>query len=251
MRQKLSIVIPTLNEELYLPLLLDDLSDQTNKDFEVIIVDAKSEDDTKKVAQTYAKKLSLQFVVSPKRQVAHQRNLGAKHAKNSYVFFIDADTRLQNDVVEKVIKAIEKEKGLFYLPVIKPGTPSLFYKCVFACSINFVKLMHKVRRPLSIGPLIVIEKNLFDKIGGFDENIAIAEDHNIVIKAHRQGVKVRFIDDISCYFSMRRFDNDGPWTIGWEYIRYTGITLVKGGVLNPITQYEQGGQRYANPQNKN
>lgn len=246
MRVKLSVVIPTLNEEHYLPLLLGDLVTQTEKDFEVIIVDAKSEDDTKKVAQPYTKKLSLKFIESPKRQVAHQRNLGAKHATGKYIFFIDADTRIKEDVIEKITSTIQNEKGLLFLPIIKPSTDSLFYKFIFSSSIQFVKLVQRLGRPLSIGPLIVIENTLFHKIGGFDEKIAIAEDHNLIIKAYQNGVKAKIIDDISCYFSLRRFENDGVWNIGWQYIRYTGITLAKGGVAKPLSQYEQGGQRYNN-----
>lgn len=246
MRPKLSIVIPTLNEEHYLPLLLEDLTLQSEIDFEVIVVDAQSKDNTKKAALKYDKKLDLRFVDSPKKQVAFQRNYGAKQAKGNYIFFIDADTRIKNDVIQKIVTLIEKEKKLLYLPIIKPSTPSLFYKFVFASSINFVKLAQLLGRPLSIGPLIVIENKFFHKIGGFDEKIAIAEDHNLIIKAHQNGVKARIIDDISCYFSMRRFENDGPWTIGWQYIRYTGITLAKGGVQKPLAQYEQGGQRYTN-----
>jgi glycosyltransferase involved in cell wall biosynthesis len=250
MRPKLAIVIPTLNEEHYLPLLLEDLSNQTKKDFEVIIVDAKSKDNTRKVADLYKKKLALTFIESSKGHVAHQRNLGAAKAKSSYVFFIDADTRIDVDVVEKVLQHIEKEKGQLYLPVIQPGGKSKIHKFLFAGSITSVKLFHKIGRPISMGPIIVIAKTLFDQIGGFDEKIAIAEDHNLIIKAYKKGVKAKFIEDVNCYFSMRRFDSEGTWNIVWQYIRYTGITLVKGGVLKPISKYEQGGHVYKVPAQK-
>ena len=52
-----SIIIPSLNEEKYLPLLLEDLSQQTFKSFEVIIIDGKSEDKTIELAKTFNKKL--------------------------------------------------------------------------------------------------------------------------------------------------------------------------------------------------
>lgn len=246
MRPKLTIVIPTLNEEYYLPLLLDDLSKQTVKDFEVIVVDAKSEDATKKNTLAFKDKFQLQFIESPKRKVAHQRNLGATHANGEYIFFIDADTRIDADVIEKVFKKLDTGKSKLYLPVIKPGGTSKIHKFIFVCSISTVRILKTIGRPISMGPMIVIKKDLFDKIGGFDETIAIAEDHNLVIKAHRQGVKAVFIENINCYFSMRRFDAEGTWNIVWQYIRYTGITLAKGGVKKPISQYEQGGHLYQN-----
>lgn len=244
MRAKLSIVIPTLNEEHYLPLLLEDLSKQSVKDFEVIIVDAKSQDNTQKATLAYQKKLSLQFLESSKGKVARQRNIGAAHAKSEYIFFVDADTRIDKDVIEKVLQHIDKDKKQLYLPVIKPDGSSKIHKFLFVCSINSVRILHAVGRPISMGPMIVITKKLFDEIGGFDETIAIAEDHNLIIKAFRKGIKAKFIENVNCYFSMRRFDAEGTWNIVWQYIRYTGITLVKGGVLKPISKYEQGGHLY-------
>ena len=74
-----SIVIPALNEEHYLPRLLLDLSKQTFQDFEVILVDAKSDDDTIGMAKQFEKKFgTLTILNSDKRNVAHQRNLGSQ-----------------------------------------------------------------------------------------------------------------------------------------------------------------------------
>src|SRR6266480_923896 len=97
-----SIIIPTLNEEHYLPKLLTDLQKQTQQNFEVIVVDGKSEDNTKEQAISFAKKLPLKFIETPTRNVSHQRNLGAKHALGAYLFFLDADTRIDRDTIEKI-----------------------------------------------------------------------------------------------------------------------------------------------------
>jgi len=56
MKPFFSIVIPTLNEEKYLPNLLNDLTKQKEKDFEIIVVDGKSEDRTIDIAIKYKKK---------------------------------------------------------------------------------------------------------------------------------------------------------------------------------------------------
>ena len=135
MSPKLSIVIPTLNEENYLPLLLTDLQNQTEKDFEVIIVDAKSQDSTKKVAHSFTKILQLQFIEAQKKRAAFQRNVGAKHVKSEYIFFLDADTRIDNDVIAKILQRIQKEKHLLYLPFVQPSTSSPLHRFLFFCSI--------------------------------------------------------------------------------------------------------------------
>ena len=91
-----SIVIPTLNEEKYLPLLLRDLTEQTFTKFEVIVVDGNSDDQTIKEAQKFKNKLTLKTITVKKRQVGFQRNIGAKKTRAPWVIFMDADNRLPN-----------------------------------------------------------------------------------------------------------------------------------------------------------
>jgi len=91
-----SIVIPTLNEECYLPNLLCDLSRQTCRDFEVIVVDANSEDQTNYQAQQFKERFdAFTFLASTKRNVSHQRNLGADRAVADWLIFLDAQADRQ------------------------------------------------------------------------------------------------------------------------------------------------------------
>lgn len=80
MKPFFSVIIPTLNEEKYLPHLLGDLSKQSNKEFETIIIDGKSEDLTQKKALSFSKELSMKLIESRKRNVSVQKNLGGKAA---------------------------------------------------------------------------------------------------------------------------------------------------------------------------
>jgi glycosyltransferase involved in cell wall biosynthesis len=111
-----SIVIPTLNEEVYLPKLLQDLTHQTQKSFEVIVVDGKSEDNTKEIALSFAKKLPLRFFSTPTRNVSFQRNYGSQKAKGEYLLFLDADARCSGQLLNKFAKGIQKKGGKLFLP---------------------------------------------------------------------------------------------------------------------------------------
>jgi glycosyltransferase involved in cell wall biosynthesis len=243
MEPVISVIIPTLNEEIALPNLLQDLVLQTDDRFEVIIVDGNSSDKTHEKATTFDKKLLSNFIIAPKAHLATQRNLGAKNAKTNYLFFVDADSRLAPDVIKTLLFHIEKEKGLLYLPHIAPSTPTMMNRFLVSLTINSVKTLQRIGKALSIGPLIVIEKHLFDRIGGFSEVTTASEDHNLVIKAHQAGVKAVFLDDVHCIFSMRRFDKHGTWSILWQYTVFTAETLFKGAVYNKV-DYEMGGQKY-------
>jgi len=245
MRPVISVIIPTLNEENYLPKLLTDLKKQTEKKFEVIIVDGYSDDKTKEVVSMFKHDLNLYFFNSSKRHLALQRNIGANKAKGEYLFFVDADTRIKSDAIEKAIFHITQEHHGVYLPVIVSSNPRLSYKTLVASTVILVKLLQKIGIPLSIGPIILIKKDLFDTIGGFSLQTTASEDHNLIIKAYKKGEKARFLSDVGCTFSMRRFERDGICNILWKYTIFTIETLIKGGVYKK-SNYEMGGHNYEN-----
>ena len=104
-----SIVIPTLNEESSLPKLLSDLSLQTFKNFEVIIVDGNSEDKTIIKSKYYSKQfISLTIITSKTRNVSTQRNKGGKIAIGKYIVFMDADERERKEDIT-MIRVMLKE----------------------------------------------------------------------------------------------------------------------------------------------
>ncbi len=244
MQPVISVIIPTLNEESYLPSLLTDLSEQTEKNFEVIVVDGFSDDGTKEQAMKFKSKLNFHFIESPKRHLSFQRNLAASKAKGSYLFFLDADTRIKPDAIAIALMHITKEHYGLYLPVIKPTNQQLRYRLLVSMAIDAVKFLHKLNKPLSIGPLILIRKDVFEKIGGFNLKTTASEDHNLVIKSHKAGEKAHFLPDVRCLFSMRRFERDGISKILWKYTVFTGETLIRGGVYQKAPQYEMGGHNY-------
>jgi glycosyltransferase involved in cell wall biosynthesis len=244
MQPVISVIIPTLNEENFLPNLLFDLKKQTEKNFEVIVSDGLSTDETKKRAIEFKDDLNLHVIESPKRHLSFQRNLGAREAKGSYLFFLDADTRIKPDAIEKALMHITKEQYGLYLPLIKPTNPKLRYKFLVSFAVNSIEFLNKLNIPLSIGPLILIRKDLFDKIGGFDLKTTASEDHRLVIKSHKLGEKAHFLSDVGCFFSMRRLESDGILSILWKYTLFTAETLVRGGVYQKATNYEMGGQYY-------
>ncbi len=108
--EKVSIVIITLNEERNLPHLLENLERQTARNFEVIVVDSKSTDATVAVARSFLNRLPLQIVEMPDRGVSLGRNTGASKAQYERLLFLDADTRLDPDFLEKAVGELEARR---------------------------------------------------------------------------------------------------------------------------------------------
>ena len=94
----LSIIIPTYNEEEYLPVLLDSIKEQNFKDYEIIVADANSEDKTREIAEEYG------CTVIEGGMPAVGRNNGAKIAKGEYLLFLDSDLKLTDEYLGDVLK---------------------------------------------------------------------------------------------------------------------------------------------------
>jgi glycosyltransferase involved in cell wall biosynthesis len=239
----ISIIVPTLNEEEYLPNLLSDLFKQYAKNFEVIVVDGRSEDLTEEKASIWNKRLNIHFIKSSKRNLSYQRNLGSKKALGEYLFFLDADSRIGADVTEKIEGYILREKKKLYLPYSKPDKPGLVNNVLFFFWIKFALLIDKMGKAFSLGPAIIMEKNFFMSINGFNEDAYVSEDQNLVIKALNKGVRARFMNDVFYVYSMRRFENENKALLLVKYTIFTVITLIKGVVLTKAITYKMGGTK--------
>lgn len=243
--RSLSIVIPTLNEELFLPKLLQDLLNQTDKNFELIVVDGKSEDKTKHEALKYQKKMKLLFLETEKRSVSYQRNLGGNTAKGDYIFFLDADSRLPKNYIKMLKKQIQINHYLMYIPALITKRDSKYNFAVLL--LNYLsQLSLSTRRPLCTGGSMVIEKSFFTFMGGFDESVYVAEDGEILMRAKKHGVSAYFIKSPYIHVSVRRIEYEGYITLVKKYILVMMHTLKNkdGVVKNKIFEYEMGGLRY-------
>jgi glycosyltransferase involved in cell wall biosynthesis len=111
-----SIIIPTLNEEKFLPKLLQDLQHQKYRHFETIVVDGNSEDKTVSIARSFLKQIPIRISEVKKRHVSYQRNYGAALATGHFLIFLDADTRVNSTFLSKLHKELHKSKSVLFLP---------------------------------------------------------------------------------------------------------------------------------------
>jgi hypothetical protein len=248
----LSVIIPALNEEKYLPRLLKDLANQSEKDFEVIVVDGNSEDQTAEKAVEFAAQCKLKLVVSKKRNLAHQRNLGAKNANGQYVIFLDADTRIGRQFVQKLKKSAHSSKYLLFLPLHVPEKAKYHDKLLFKVLSFFIEASQLTDKPFSYGPSAMLQRHFFDHIGGYDETIFVYEDHEIVQRIRKMGVHAKLLQNIQVHFSMRRFKNEGRLNVLRKYLIASMQLLSSGKVDEKAFTYEMGGSaEYLLKQKKN
>lgn len=240
MRPFFSIVIPTLNEEHYIPRLLLDLKKQREMNFETIIVDGNSEDKTKESALKFKKYFSLFFYENERKNIAYQRNFGAQKAHGNYLVFLDADGRISTFFTKVLKRYIERNKGLVFVPYNLPSEKDqqtlLTYRLI-----NFlIEFSLNTSKPFTNMGMIW-ERNFFSTIGGFDESLYLAEDHEIIQRAYKWGVRARFAKKVRVTYSLRRMKREGRWQLLYKYIRATAHILLKGDIKNEIFTYKMGG----------
>ena len=106
---RFSIIIPNYNSANWIVRLLDSIRNQTYKDYEIIIVDDMSEDNSVELIKNY-KGLEIQLIeLKRKRYNGGTRNEGVEHAKGDYILFIDCDDYFySNNAFEKISAEIDR-----------------------------------------------------------------------------------------------------------------------------------------------
>ncbi|MDD5862197.1 MAG: glycosyltransferase family 2 protein [Prevotella sp.] len=131
---KITIFTPTYNRGYSLPRLFESILKQTSKDFEWIIIDDGSTDNTEKLCQSWA--AQHQFITFVKKQNGGKFravNLGAKLAKGDWFFIVDSDDWLPADAIENII---EEEKNI--------SSQRIGVICGLKCYENGISLNKKV-----------------------------------------------------------------------------------------------------------
>lgn len=167
---KVSVIIPTYNEEKDLPNAIESLGFQTFTDFEIIVVDDGSTDNTKEVLRNLQSPISnLHFLEQDHKGAGAARNLGAKKAKGEILVFVDADMTFDESFLEKLSEPIRKNfhKGTFSKEEFVSNWENVWAKC---WNIN-EGWEEKRRHPKNYSdnqPVFrAILKKEFDKVGGF------------------------------------------------------------------------------------
>lgn len=110
--KKISIIIPCYNVAHYLGSCLASVFDQSmqEQDFEVLIINDGSTDDSQKVAEDFSKnKSNVKIISQQNKGLGGARNTGIKNATGDYLLFLDADDRLLPEVVEQILRLAQKE----------------------------------------------------------------------------------------------------------------------------------------------
>ncbi len=225
----ISIIIPTWNEEKYLPKLLECIKKQTYKDYEIIVADANSKDKTREVAKKYNCRIVKGGVP------AVGRNNGAKVAKGDILLFLDADVTIQKDFLEKALKELRerslKVSGCYLIPDSKHLGDRIGHAIL-----NMWFFIMQYIYPHMVGQCIFSAKSIHKKLDGFDQSILFAEDNDYVNRSKRF-CKFRILRTVKIVSSTRRFKYENRYILALKYVLCPFYRMVFGEIRTNIFNY--------------
>ncbi|HVZ12821.1 MAG TPA: glycosyltransferase [Patescibacteria group bacterium] len=217
-KPKVSVVIPAYNEGQFIAPTLKSLLNQSYKNFEIIVVDNNSTDDTRQVAAHFGARV----VLERKKGVAAARQAGFLSARGEIIASTDADSVVPENWLSKIVDKYDHEDivGL-------AGVNNLYSGAVAARAFGRFLFMAfwSIDRLVSggwnmAGFNMSVRKDAFLKIGGFDPDLKMGEDIDLSKKLRTVG-KIGIDPSLVVYSSGRRFSKGfiagvssyAPWWI--------------------------------------
>ena len=198
-----SIIIPCYNQAHFLPDCLESLLKQTYSNWEAIIVNDGSTDNTNEVAKSYCLIESrIRIIQKENGGLSSARNIGIKNAKGDRFIFLDSDDFLYEKCLENIASIIQKvnvncliQCGYSYITEDKQ-------KILSDVTVYKKKSLYPEILEGNLGPChsICISKKLVESIGFFDESLKSVEDWDFWMRAVKAGCTIEIISNPLVYY---------------------------------------------------
>lgn len=201
---KVSVIIPAYNNARFLQEAVESVFAQTYQDYEIIVIDDGSTDNTKEVLAPYLDR--IQYIYQPNRGASSARNTGIRHSHGDYIAFLDADDIWLPEKLRIQVEYLNNH----------PDT-AMVYALALRVDVNGRASNHRnmLKRSLPCGDIfnalffrdfitlssVVIRKRILDAIGLFDESFTHAEDHELWLRIARQ-FKIFGIGEYLCKYRL-------------------------------------------------
>jgi glycosyltransferase involved in cell wall biosynthesis len=243
--EPISIIVPCLNEEHYIGTLLACLARQIFQNFEVIVVDGNSEDDTFGAVERAISSLSVlsdkvRCVAAPTQGVAAQRNYGAALARHERLVFFDADVQIPNRFLEGTLKEIYRQDLDMATTVFEPISERVDDRLAYSIGNLYIQLQQYLK-PVAMGFCIFTTKQIHRDLDGFDEEITLGEDYDYVHRAAELEVTFKVLTKERAYVSIRRLKKEGRLPYYYKAVMSELLSLVKDKKeVSGLIEYEMG-----------
>ena len=241
---RISIIVPIFNEEKYIAKCLESIvqSDYDKKRMEVLLVDGGSTDKTVEIIKEYQKGYPFfRLFENPEKIVPVAMNLGIENAKGDFVIRLDAHASYPKDYFLKLVSWSEKLDadnvgGIVVTKVKNKNRISNAIRNVLSDRLGVGSAFRsgaKKIREVDTVPFGCYKKDLFDRIGLYNERLVRNQDIELNKRLKRSGGKIYIVPEIQCtYFARESFRElaknsfeNGKWNILTAYYTKTFSSL--------------------------
>lgn len=239
-----SIIIPTLNEADYIGRLLEDLLEQTETAFEIIVVDGGSQDKTQEKIEQCAHQLPVIYIKSDRANVSRQRNIGARYAKGTYLVFFDADSQIPPKFLSSIRKHLKTSSCDYLTTYIFSDSKNVYDKAIERLINISIEIGSLIDRPFVVGANFIVSKTVFEKIGGFREEVKYAEDYDLAVRLYEKHYTLDILKSPRLVFSLRRYRHEGRLKVLRKNAQAALHVLTRGPITKDLFDYPMGGAIY-------
>jgi succinoglycan biosynthesis protein ExoA len=215
-RPTVSVVLPVRNEGRFIGSVLQELAEQDfpHEDYEIIIVDGESTDDTVAVASKYRDRFDrFQIIENPKRLSASARNLGYRAATGEFILYVDGHCRIPSKRLLTDMAAIFRQNDVDALCRPQPQTAgpqtyfqqavSLARSSVLGHALDSTIYNDQERVVPAASSGAMYRRDVFDRIGEFDEHFDACEDVEFNTRIDKAGLKAMISPRLTIEYAAR------------------------------------------------
>lgn len=199
-----SVIIPVYNDPEGLRRTVESLLKQTADEYEVIIADNGSTDQTRLFAKQYATRDRVRRVVEDETQSSYAaRNAGIDAAKGNILAFVDADMWVENDWVKSVQHRVRNNNIDYMGCHVEIVAESETIWAQYNQAIGFRVRRYIEKKNFAPTCCLVVQRHVIEKVGPFDKRLISSGDLEFGHRVHNAGIQQEFVSDIKMYHPAR------------------------------------------------
>jgi glycosyltransferase involved in cell wall biosynthesis len=192
-KHKVSVIIPAYNQCKFLGYAIQSVLDQTYQDFEVLVIDDGSTDDTGEVAKKF-RDPRIKYIYQDNQGLSAARNMGIRHAEGEYLTYLDSDDLFLPDKLKLLVSALDSQPEVGFvagqaIPIDESGNR---IGKIFNTPIPADVCQLLIGNPLHVGS-VMLRHSWQTRVGFFDETLRSYEDWDMWLRLSVAGCKMSWV----------------------------------------------------------
>lgn len=242
MKPSVSIIIPCRNEEKFIRKCIDSVlgNGYPADDMEILIIDGMSDDDTKRIVEEYASnKGGIRVLDNPQKIVSAAMNIGIRNAAGAIIIRLDAHNFYEKGYIEKCVRFLDEFRvdNVGGVCVTVPGDSGMMSRAIaiglsnrFGVGNSLFRVGVNEPRYVETVPFGCYRREIFEKIGLFDEELVRNQDDEFNARLLKKGGKILLHPDIKSYYHARTSLKQ-LWRMYFQYGYFKPLAAQKVGSI--------------------